>query len=186
MIKQSYIPLKGENFFCVPVSLYIIIKSEGFSLSLEDIISDFKYYFPINYIIPYKINNYKYTSVKKKWGIVTEEETINLFFKKRNLPFVELFISINTIAEYNFHDFLYTAKSNGNHIIFGYDYSRLYNGIKGDVGHVSIVNSIISEDIIEIIDPGEKDYGIKQISLYNVYYSIKSRNDGLWIIQRKN
>jgi hypothetical protein len=137
----------------------MIIKSEGFSLSLEDIVSDFKYNFPINFDHPYKIKNYEKKKKKKKWGILLENESINLFFKKRNLPFVKMFIPINTIAEYNFFDLISTAKLKNNHIIFGYDYTRLYEGNKGDVGHVSIVNRIISDDVIEIIDPGKNILG---------------------------
>ena len=186
MIKQQYIPIKGDDFFCVPVSLYIIIKSEGFFLPLEEIVSKFKYYFPNDFIPPYNIENYECTSEKKRWGVCLEEESINLFFKKMNLPFVEMYISINTIAEYNFFELLSSAKFNNNHIIFGYDYTRLYEGIKGDIGHVSIVNQIISENVIEILNPGPKNYGIKQIPMYDVYCSIKSWNDGLWIIRRKD
>ena len=185
MIHQQYIPIKGDNFFCVSVSLYIVMKSEGVSLPLEEIASDFKYTFPSDYTPPYKIKNYEYSSENKKWGVLLEKETINSFFKKRNLPFVEVYIPINTIAEYNFFDILSAAKSTNNHVIFGYDYTRLYEGIKGDIGHVSIVNNIISEDVIEILDPGLKNYGIKQIPVYDMYCSIKSWNDGLWIIQKR-
>jgi hypothetical protein len=162
----------------------MIIKSEGFSISLENIISDFKYYLPEGYAIPKSIKKYEYSTEKKKWGILLEEESINSFFKKRNLPFVEMYIPINIITEYNFFNILSTAISNNNHIIFGYDYTMLYEGIKGDIGHVSIVNHITSKDIIEIIDPGPKNYGVKQISIYELYCSIKSWNDGLWIIKK--
>lgn len=185
MTKYQYTPIKGEGFFCVPTSLYIIMKSEKISLSLEDIISDFKYTLPPDYSIPKYIQDYEYSTETRKWGILLKKDTINSFFRKRGLPFVEMYLPINTIEEYNFYDILNTAITNNNHIILGYDYTRLCEGLKGDIGHVSIVNRIISEDIMEIIDPGPNNYGVKQVSIYDMYCSIKSWNDGLWIIQRQ-
>jgi len=185
MAKKQYNPTKGEDFFCVPTVLYMILESEGIALSLDEIISDFKYNLPNDYVISHNIKNYEYTTDEKKWGILMDRNNINDFFQNRNLPFVEMYIPINTIAEYNFYEILNTAESNNNHIIFGYDYKRLYENTKSEIGHVSLVSRVISDEVIEIIDPGPKNWGVKQVALYDMYSAIKAWNDGLWVIQRK-
>jgi len=182
---KHYKPIQGEDFLCLPYVLSMIFKSEGIKLSIEEISSDFKYNLPKDYIIANNIKNYEYSNNEQKWGVLLKKNTINDFLKKRNLPFVEMYIPINTIAEYNFYDVLKTAISNNNHIIFGYDYKRLYENTKSKIGHVSLVSSLISDEEIEIIDPGPHNWGVNQVSLYDMYSSIKAWNDGLWIIAKK-
>jgi hypothetical protein len=151
---------------------------------MGEIIMDFKYYLPFNHSISQSIKNFEYTNDEDKWGIVIDKDTINNFFKKKNLPLIETYISISEIAEYNFYDILNTAILNNNHVIFGYDYNLLFKNIKSKIGHVSLISRVISDSIIEIYNPGPENWGLKQFKLDDLYYAIKAKNDGLWIISK--
>ena len=185
MNSKRYKSIKGENFFCVATVLYMILKSEGFSVPLNDIMENFSYIVPTNYKNIHYLKNIKYSSTPKEWGAILNKDSINTFFKQNNLPFSELYLPINMIAEYNFYDIINQALLNYNHIVFGFDYDMLYNEKKGEIGHVSIINQLISSKKVEIVDPGPIDYGYKKVNLYDLYCAIRSWRDGLWIIQKE-
>lgn len=174
---------KSEGFLCIPSVLYTILKSEKINIDFERIVNFFNYHLPIDYN-PGIIRNYKFSEVEADWGVKLEKDTINLLFEELNLPFIENYIPINTLEDWSFID---TIKSNlSNHIVFGYDFSFLYEQKESDIGHVSIINSLIGDEQVEILNPGPKYYGKKVFNAYDIYLSIKRKKDGLWIIKRKN
>lgn len=181
----NYELIVADSYLCIPATLQTILKSEGFI----PLISQYKIadYFAINVPLDYKNKNLKNinrTSDSKEWGIKLKKESINSFFKFYKIPLHERYIPINTLQDWEFSDTIINAINEKKHIVCGYSYNLLYNNKKGNIGHVSLITGI-SDNEIEILNPGPDNSGFQRVDLYQLYNSIRLKKDGLWLIERK-
>jgi hypothetical protein len=185
---KKYYPVRAKPFLCVAALIESILKTEGFNeYSQDNIAIFFGVTFPSDY--NNKPDEYEVSDNSFDWGINVSKKSITSFFIDNHLPFFERFISLSTIAEYEFMNTLNELlKDTGKHIICGYDYYALNNPIRNEsVGHVSLIVGIcIPDETVSIYDPGPKNSGIKKVNIDDLYYAIRRRNDGLWLISRKN
>lgn len=178
--KYSYEIVIAEPFMCVPACLEIILNIYGFNLNQNEIAEYFGIHVPQDY--EGKISNIIKTDEENKWGIVFRENSLNDFFKDKALPLNERFVPINTLADWEFEEVVQKNLIEGNHLICGFSYEKLYKGFNNDnIGHVSIIESINSENIM-LLDPGPHGVGRKNVNVYDLFKAIHFKKDGLWII----
>jgi hypothetical protein len=185
--KHKYKLLKSEDFLCVPTSIYTIIESEKIHKDIEfyDVVNYFNYFLPEEPENK-RIINYLVTDSKNDWGAKLEKDTVNNLFEFFTLPLKEEYIPINTLTDWNFTDVIKKNLELNNHILFGFDYSFLYNKQESSVGHVSLITGLDEHELLEIQNPGPINLGIRTFNAYDVYLAIKKKSDGLWIITRTN
>lgn len=181
----NYELIVADSYLCIPATLQTILKSEGFiPLISQYEIAD---YFGVNVPLDYKnenLGNINRTSISKEWGIKLKKESINNFFKFYGFPLSEKYIPINTLLDWEFTDTIINAIKAGKHIVCGYSYNMFYSNKKGEIGHVSLITGISDNDI-EILNPGPDNSGFQHVDLYQLYSSIKLKDDGLWLIEKK-
>lgn len=116
-------------------------------------------------------------------GIHLEKDSINRFFRDYNLHLQEHFVSIYSIAEYDFEETIKLNLKKDAFLVCGYSYGRLYNiETKYELGHVSIIKNV-TQGTIEMLDPGPLNSGYKKVKAEDLYSAIRIRGDGLWIIK---
>lgn len=184
--KFKYELITADDFFCVAALLQMIISCcTNIKLDQYQIADYFGLWVPIDYKKAIKINNVRRTDDSNFWGIVIEDNEVNEFFQHFNIPLREEYISINSIAEWNFEDRITEYLSENYHLICGYDYNSLYNkGYDYPIGHVSLISGISKDKNIIMIDPGPYKPGIKEVKSEDLYVAIKRKNNGIWKIKR--
>lgn len=174
----------SQPYLCTASLLEIVLKSESKQNVSQVEIAD---YFGVNFPLSKKestiqaeIKNFNFVDDPNKYGIVIKGNMINDFFAYHNVNLKEVYYPINRFMDWEFEDFLNKTKSIGKYIIVGYDYGKLYNDKASKVGHVSIISGV-SDNIVEIYDPGPDSPGYKNIDMNRLFVAIKAKNDGLWI-----
>lgn len=176
----------AHKFLCVPAVLSMIVATTDILNLNQDKIAE---YFGVNVPVGSDdglINNVKQINDENSWGVVISNNEVNGFFEHFGIPLEEHFIHVNTIAEYYFEDLIKNLLEDKKHIICGYDYYslNLQNANSMRIGHVSIIKAIKNGNIV-IIDPGPKDPGEKIIKPEDLFFAIKRKSNGLWIISEK-
>lgn len=171
--KYDYIPILSKDYLCVPYTLKIVINATMINDISIDQISSF-----------FSINKPANTHEMNQYGAVIKNDELNKMFDKLNLPLKEEYIAINTIADYEFCDVVMENIKKGHHIMFGYSYGELYRDNKyADLGHVSIITEV-DDETITILNPGPDNFGFSKFKYEDIYYAIKRKKDGLWVIKR--
>jgi predicted HAD superfamily Cof-like phosphohydrolase len=182
----EYPPIKAEKYFCVPAILETILKKIGF-LEIDQIeIGNFLgINVPVGYNdYPKACKNVHFSSKINLFGVVLKNDSLNNFFKSYNIPLIEEYRSINTIAEYDFIDLINDLVNYDCMIICGFNYSSLFSNGEKKIGHASLITSVESyKNEFTILDPGPKDFGFKNVDAEKLYDAIRSMDDGLWIIR---
>ena len=179
---HKYKQIVANDFLCIPACMEMILCSHSYNITQNEIAE----YFGVNVSPDYTgpIKNIIHTSDINKLGIVLNNDSINLFFNKFNLPFKEEYISIKLLQDWMFEEIIAKKIALGNHLIFGFSFGALYNDkTKSEIGHVSIIESIENENLT-IIDPGPLNAGKKQVDIFNIFRAIHMKDDGLWIISK--
>lgn len=182
---KNYINVPSDNYFCVGAVLESILKKHGyFEYDQFDIVNEFGLVVPKDANLASSIKNIHHSKSPSEWGVNLNKNSINDFFEKNNIALFEEYISIKTIADYEFESTLKDIPEDFD-VIFGFDYGRLFNIPDSfGVGHVGIF-LIVENGNVKYLDPGPKNRGIREIKVDDLYSAIKSKSDGLWIIKPK-
>jgi len=182
-ILKAYKKIIAGDFLCVPACLEVILQRYNFSISQYVIAEYLGLYVPIDYCGP--VRNVRRTNNRIEWGVQLQLESLNKFFIDFSFPLQEKYIHHKQMDEVLFDEII-TNNSNriDTDVICGFDYGILNNFEYGS-GHVSLVLGL-ENDCIFTFDPGPKDPGIKKYLTYEMYLSMKKKNDGLWIIKMNN
>ena len=71
--------------------------------------------------------------------------------------------------------------SQGKHVVFAFSYGVLYNkNPYFDLGHVSLLEQVINEDLIQVYDPGPDAPGKKNVRISDMYDAMRKKG-GLYI-----
>jgi hypothetical protein len=128
-----------------------------------------------------KVQQYYHTEDKNKFGIIIYSDSINNLFHHFGIKLIEKYVGINTIPEESFVSTVQELLKKS-YVICGYDYGYVYNEPKNIcLGHVSIITEI-TDDTVMLFDPGPRNFGIKRLDTYRLFYGIKHKKDGLWCI----
>lgn len=182
---KIYKPITAKNYLCVPYVIRMVLCSEKYDISIEEIANYFGVVLPPG-IYYNQINNYCYSDDSHIQGITIKQNSINDFFHFHKLPLVEEYIRINHINKDFFTDCINDLLLQGNHIICGYEYHSLQKEKDEYAGHVSLIINVNTHyDSVVLLDPGPKDAGCKTVDAYDLYNAISLAKDGLWTIKRE-
>lgn len=181
---QKYSKIQYERYFCVPACLKAILSCNGLGEEIDiwTIGKELDLRIPIN--LSNKYPNTK-TSLKNIFEINLhkEENSINHFFKKYNLPFKETYF-YRTSKE-SIYSLL--KKFHNSDIIICFDYPTIANMPDKRWGHVSLITKF-NEKQIFIQDPSS----IQQMKInYKILSKAiqkqsKIRRGGFWIISKES
>lgn len=170
----EYPLIHGENYYCVPACIKIVLSSLGYYHSVKELSSHFT------------IVTSSKTTADHELGIHVKNGDLDKLFNKLNVPLYEEYIPINQVPEFKFMEFIQELLQQKAHIICGYSFGMLFNENSSfDVGHASIIISSTSK-YINILNPGPKFAGINMVNEYDLYCAIRHKQDGLWIFRTKN
>lgn len=177
--------IKAENYFCF-LALLEMILVDAFDLELFDqyrLAEVFGITIPKNELC--MIKNITYSDSVYEYGVHIHENKLNAFFQETGLPMhVEYFIAnpyeANPIDAYENNKL-----REGKYIVYTYSYGSLYHEPQNkEVGHVAILEEVISERTLKIYDPGPRNYGVKKVDRIGMYEAMLERNAGLYVFEK--
>lgn len=163
----------GENYYCIPTCIEMIISSMGYTIDTEALRTHFQ------------IITSNDTNQDHELGVQLTDGDLDALFSTLHIPMYEQFIPINKIAEYQFEYLLKELLDSGAHILCGYSYGCLFGDDRlRDIGHASILLSI-HNSFVQILNPGPKNAGINTVREDDLYAAIRYRHGGLWVLSPK-
>lgn len=184
---REYPIIKSAPYCCFAASLESILKRHGVNdITQYDIANEIGVTFMEDEkeCIPENIVNVSFSSEYEKLGMHIYKDTLDKLFKHFKLPFHELYISWNEIADWNFEQILQSVSSEDDVIIY-YDFGHLYHEERNKgIGHTGVFVSIDEDSMIEFVNPGPRFIGHNKSSVDDLVDAIKSRHGGLSIIKK--
>lgn len=177
---------KSENYLCflalLEMILVDVLNTDLFNqYSLAEI---FGITLPMNDSIPVK--NVTYSDSPYEYGVHIDERKLNDFFLNTGIPINVVYYKVNP-----YEDNLIDAYGNdelrkNKYIIYTYSYGSLYHEPQNiEVGHVALLEEVISERIIRIYDPGPRNSGSKTVDRLDMYDAMRERNAGMYVFEKR-
>lgn len=184
---REYPIIESAPYCCFAASLESILKRHGFNNVTQydianeigvTIMEDEKEY------VPEILVNVSFSSEREKLGMHIYKDTLENLFRHFKLPFYEIYIGWNEIADWNFEQLLQSVSPEDDIIIY-FDFGYLYHEEKNKgVGHTGLFVSIDEKSMIEFVNPGPRFLGHNKSSIDDFVDAIKSRHGGISIIRK--
>lgn len=173
----------AENYFCFLALLEMIIEDyTSIKITQQDMAEEFGIIVPEGYNA--SIKNIKYSSVENDYGVKISEEKLQKFFDENGISLSVKYIDGIRINETDFDVRLAKYLKTNKYVIFAFSYGMLYNkNNHSGLGHVSLLEKVIREDIIQIYDPGPDEVGVKETSIFKMYDAMRTKG-GLYVIDK--
>ncbi len=171
--RRSYDFVYGKDGYCFPTCLKIILSYYGLKYEIGEIA--------------------KHLSIIEIQDAKTDEE---IGAKVSPGDFTALldnlctnlkgeYIPVSFIQEDIFPELIQNLIVENCHIICGYSYGALFDQKpKLRIGHTSLIVSA-NGLTITIMNPGPINAGVLDVDAFKLYYSMKVRSGGLWVIREK-
>lgn len=172
MEKRFYKDITQEPYCCVPTCIQMILYrryKEKFSfLSQKEIGNELGLITPDKKISEKKL---------EELGVDVNEDRINKFFKKYNIPLQERFVKYNKVLRDDDFFLLNQLECNLDVIVGFKDEGK-------EVGHVSLVQKVETTCpfFVIMMDPS---VGSKKIKFNELLEAIRRKEDGYWLIGTK-
>lgn len=169
----SYQPIRSRPFYCVPACLEIIFRAINISVSQE--------YFGERIGVDSSSNE------DLSLGAKIELENLNKITQSLGLiEYIFTYIRSVELEEWMFEEKVERLLKDGSHIVCTLSAGKLHNNSTDfELGHAVIVRKLES-GIAEIIDPGPKDFGFREITLQHLYLASRYREGGLLVLSKKS
>lgn len=178
-LNPKYQLVTSLPYHCVPACLEMILKRNGITDFSQETIGQ-----ELSVIIPEF-----HTLENENYGVVfNDNEVINAFFKRHQLPFKETYTPYNHIPNDMLFEFIEEEISKNHDIMVGFYFSTLYTGKGKRAGHVALIESLLDPNLV-LVDPGSHPNfpaERKEINLYNLVQAITERKNGYSIISKIN
>lgn len=174
----------AENYLCFLALIEMIIEDVIGRNCIDQfyLAEHFGVTVPENHKI--NVDNIQYSSKDRNLGVHLDEIKLNTFFETTGIPLRADYIYVNPFEENKIDDFRYPALRNGKYIVYTYSYGGLYGIPQSyDIGHVALLDEVISEDCVRIYDPGPKGCGYKEVSRLNLYEAMRIIKSGIYIFE---
>ncbi|MCB1776146.1 MAG: hypothetical protein KDI50_01805 [Candidatus Competibacteraceae bacterium] len=170
---HNYIPIKSKPFHCVPACLEIIFMAINISVSQE--------------YLGEKIGIDSSSNKDLSLGAKIELDNLNKIIQSIGLiGYIFTYIKSVELQEWMFEEKIEELLKGDNHVICTLSAGKLHNNSADfELGHAVIVRKI-ETGIAEIIDPGPKGFGSKEITLQHLYLASRYREGGLLILGKKS
>lgn len=176
-------PVVAKPYCCMPAVLESILRHYGYErFSQFDIAEYFGVYVPSGAILP-EITNAIESSNAELFGIRFENKKLGDFFRENSITLKEEYLSVSHFFdEYHFQQKVEKLLALGCSLICGYNYSALFGTSNDVIGHVSIILSLHGTTV-KMLDPGPKNPGEKNVDIEKLFFSMRSKFGGIWIIR---
>lgn len=178
-LNPKYELVTSLPFHCVPACLEMILRRNGITDFSQEKIGQ-----ELSVIIPEF-----HTLENENYGVIFKDnEVINVFFKRHQLPFKETYTPYNHIPNDMLFEFIEEEISINHDIMVGFYFSTLYTGKGSRAGHVALIESLLNPNV-GLVDPGSSPSFLaerKEINIYNLVQAIAERKNGYSIISRIN
>jgi len=174
--------VRAENYLCFFALLEMIMSDIGVSDMNQFSIADFfEVVYPPGHSRTTK--NYRFSDDSRQLGAHIDAIVLNDFFKANEIHCSCTHIPANHICEFTFDDMLSGIVKAGNYAIVAFSYGALNNDSETyEIGHVGLVQRILSPDAVEVYDPGPKGDGHKIVSILSLFDAMRCRNGGIYLI----
>lgn len=174
----------AENYLCFYALLETVISGFGISsYSQYDFANEFGVVLPHGHSIS-KINNISYSNNIREYGAHIDENQINSFFKRHGIDLKMAYISENPYIDYEYDKYGCFEASHQKYYIYTYSYGSLYHEPQNYmVGHVALLLNCLSNEKLEIYDPGPRKYGIKVVNRIAMHEAMEDIRGGTYVIE---
>lgn len=175
----------AKNYLCLLALLEMVIEDiVGKSFINQDYLAE---YFGIT--IPpdcdINIKNIHYSNNERDFGVHINENSLNDFFVNIGIPIQAEYIEVNEFEENLIDDVNYEFLRKDKYIIYTFSYGALYNERTTYLfGHVALLDKVISNDWLQVYDPGPKGSGHKMVNRHNMYDAMRHIRGGIYIFSR--
>ena len=182
---RKYQLIKSAPYCCVAASLESIFKRHGFN--------DITQYDIANHVgivvhesdkaeIPVELYNVAFTSDNAKVGMHLYSDTLNNLFNHFRLPFRELYISWQELADWNIDCILQNLSEEDDAILL-FDLGYLYHEDRNrGIGHSGLFVSLDMDHTVEYLSPGPRFLGLGKFSSDDFVNAIKAKKGGISVI----
>lgn len=163
----------AKHNYCVPTVLQMVLEHYGIRGFTQEIIAEQLTMVPDDKNIDHA-----------NWGAQITDNTLNDFFKNNGINLYEHYIHINHFMDEYFLVMKYIICYKRESQLFMVLIIHGYMGIrKITYRHVSIIVPFNPKsEMVNLLDPGPKEVGYKEVSADKLYQAIKAGKDGLWCI----
>lgn len=175
----------AKNYLCFLALLEMIIEDTiGATFINQDYLAE---YFGITVPYDYKISikNVHYSNIDREFGVHIDENILNNFFVNVGIPMRANYITVNEFEENEIDDINCDFLRKGKYIVYTFSYGALYR--EKDTygfGHVVLLDKVISEDSLQVYDPGPRDCGHKIVNRHTMYDAMRYVRGGIYVFSK--
>ena len=175
-----YRPIRAKPYLCLPAVLATVIEAESRQrVSQEEVAERLGGNTPPNANPP--VSNASTTENRKRWGTVLESGTVDKLFVDLGIALREEYVGIAALQDWQFEELLEERLRAGAHVACGYSHHALTGKGHPDVGHASIILSLLPGRCVVLLNPGPEDFGMREADPMALYAAIRFRHAGVWI-----
>lgn len=170
----------ADNYLCFLALLEMILSEKGLCISQYDL-AEFT-----GIVVPEEcsvsIKNVRFSTKQNDYGVSASPMLLQEVFRELGIAIDVLYLDALQIDELELDVLLYQYISQGKYVIFAFSYGVLYNKASYfDLGHVSLLEQIFGDDLIQIYDPGPNNPGKKNVRVSDMYAAMRKKG-GLYIL----
>lgn len=174
----------AENYLCFCALLEMIITDgQKIKITQYKIAEKFGVTIPYNYKINVKNVNFSCNTIEH--GVHITESALNDFFCKEKINLHAKYLQVNPYEELFIDEYENKNLRLNKYIIYTYSYGYLFHFPDAfDVGHVALLQDVISDHELLIYDPGPKNSGLKNVNRHEMYDAIRYRHGGVYLLEK--
>jgi len=174
----------AENYLCFLALVEMIIRD----VIGANFIDQFYLAEHFGVVVPkdYKIGiqNVQYSDTDRQLGVHLDENKLNVLFQNIGIPLHTNYIYVNPFEENKIDDYRYSGLRDNKYIVYTYSYGCLYGIQKSyDIGHVALLDKVISHNHLRIYDPGPQNYGYKEVNRHELYEAMRIIKGGIYVFE---
>ena len=173
----------ADNYLCSLALLEMILKENGRNISQYDLAEIVGITVPEKY--SGSVKNIVYSHDLNNYGVNLTPEKLCQFFAKNGVAVDVIYLDALRINEIELNVILEKYIEQGKYVVFAFSYGVLYGKtLLSNLGHVSLLERVISDDIIQIYDPGPDNSGVKCVRISDMYDAMRQKG-GLYIFTKQ-
>lgn len=169
----------ADNYLCFLALLEMILREKGARITQYDLAEMTSVVIPEGYSV--RIKNVRYSTCQDDYGVSVTPPTLRKVFSELGISIDVLYLDALRINEFELDELLQEYLSQGKYVVFAFSYGVLYNkNPYFDLGHVSLLEQVINDDLIQVYDPGPDAPGKKNVRISDMYDAMRKKG-GLYI-----
>lgn len=174
----------AENYLCFLALIEMIIQDViGTNCIDQFYLAE---YFGVTVPRDYKIGikNIQYSDRDRQLGVHINENKLNILFQNTGIPLHTDYIYVNPFEDNKIDDYRYPNLRSNKYVVYTYSYGCLYGIPKSyDIGHVALLDKVISPSCLRIYDPGPQNHGYKEVKRFEMYEAMRIIKSGIYVFE---